>query len=200
MKTLEKLQENYDRYFRLLNKHFGESAGKLEEALGERLATAPRGQTLLEGGQAGDLVEFCLQVARKSKLFAEDPQLQRSLVRVALLYELGKLGDDSNEQFVQQDSSWHQEKLGQYFKYNDKCEKMSYTHRTLYFLSKFGFQVSTDEWIAIITSGGFHLEENRFYARDNHILSHLFQACKCLADAEHRRGLLVNVQNDESPA
>ena len=184
MKTDEQVIENYEKYVRLLTKYFGEeSTSKLQSCLGERLAVSPRGLTLAEGGEAGGLVEFALKVAKNTKMVAEVCD-QKSLVRVALLHELGKLGDDTNEQFLPQESSWHLEKLGQHFKYNDACEKMSYIHRTLYFVSKFGFQLNSDEWIAILTSGGLHLEENRFYARDNHVLSHMLQACKCLAENE----------------
>lgn len=185
MKNIEQIKENYEKYFKLIAKYFGQEAStKLEESLGERLASAPRGLTQQEGGYPGALIDFAMQAARKSKIFSEDPEFQKSLVRVCLIHELGKLGDDEKDLFVPQESTWHQEKLGQNYKYNDSCEKMSYVHRTLYFLSKFGFEVSSDEWIAIITSGGFHLEENRFYARDGHILSHMMQACKCLAERE----------------
>lgn len=184
MKTTEQLQENYEKYFKLLTKYFGQEPSKrLEEALGERLAMAPRGLTLTEGGYPGALIEFTLKTAKKTSLISSEVD-QKSLLRVILVHNLGLLGDETEDQFVVQDSQWHQEKLGQQYKYNEKCGKMSYTHRTLYFLSKFGFQFNTDEWIAIITSGGFHLEENRFYARDGHVLSHMLQACKCLAENE----------------
>jgi hypothetical protein len=185
MKTIQEIQVVHEKYFKLLTKYFGESqSGKIEEFLGERLATAPRALTPDEGGYPGGLIDFSLKVAKQSKIFADKPELQSSIVRVALVHELGKIGDDSNDQFLNQDSSWHREKLNQHFKYNEACEKMSFTHRTLYFIAKFGLELSTDEWIAIITSGGFHLEENRFYARDNHLLSHTFQVCKCLAENE----------------
>lgn len=184
MKTTEQLQENYEKYFKLLSKYFGpEPAQRLESALGERLAMAPRGLTREEGGYPGALIEFSLRMAKKTSLVSSEVD-QRSLVRAILTHNLGMVGDDFEDQFSPQDSQWHQDKLGQYYKYNDKCSKMSYTHRTLYILSKFGFEFNTDEWIAIITSGGFHLEENRFYARDGHVLSHMLQACKCLAEKE----------------
>lgn len=187
MKTIQEIQTLYEKYFKLFTKYFGEeSSKKIEDALGERLSIAPRGQTPAEGGYEGGLIDFSLKIAKQSKLFSEKPDLQASLVRVSLIHELGKLGDDHNDQFIVQDSSWHREKLSQHYKYNDLCEKMTFAHRTLYFIAKFGLELNTDEWIAIITSGGFHLEENRFYARDNHLLSHTFQVCRCLAENELR--------------
>lgn len=184
MKTNEQIFESYQKYIGLIAKYFNEcNATEIDSFLGPRLAVAPRGLTNEEGGYAGGLVDYALRVAKNTKHFASVVD-QKSLVRVALIHELGKLGDEENEQFLYQDSSWHVEKLGQNFKYNDKCEKMTYVHRTLYFVAKFGLKLNTDEWIAILTSGGFHLEENRFYARDGHLLSHMMQACKCLADTE----------------
>lgn len=184
MKTNEQIIESYEKYIGLIGKYFSEAnATELDAALGPRLAVAPRGQTEPEGGYAGGLVDFAVRLAKKSKLFTEVVD-QRSLIRVALIHELGKLGDDQNDQFIPQESSWHIEKLGQHYKYNENCEKMSYIHRTLYFVAKFGFNLNSDEWIAILTSGGLHLEENRFYARNNHVLTHMLQACKCLAENE----------------
>ena len=184
MKTNEQILETYEKYIGLISKYFSEkNAADLDAALGPRLAIAPRGQTLVEGGYSGGLVDYAIRLAKKSKMFAEVVD-SKSLIRVALIHELGKLGDDVEDQFIPQDSSWHVEKLGQHFKYNDKCEKMTFVHRTLYFVSKFGIQLNTNEWVAILTSSGFHLEENRFYARDGHALSHMLQACKCLADNE----------------
>lgn len=186
MKSIEQIQSTYEKYFKLLTKYCGEeSASSLEKALGERLATSPRGLTKQEGGYPGGLLDFSLLVAKKSKMLSgfSDSTIE-SLIKVSLLHEIGKVGDDLNDQFLTQDSSWHQEKLGQYYKYNDSCEKMTFVHRTLYFLSKFGFKLNSDEWIAIITSSGFHLEENRFYARDNHELSHLLQFCRSAAERE----------------
>lgn len=184
MKTNEQILETYEKYIGLISKYFSDAnSTELDAALGPRLAVAPRGLTLAEGGTAGGLVDYAIRLAKKSKIFTEVVD-HKSLVRVALIHELGKLGDENQDQYVPQESSWHIEKLGQYYKYNESCEKMSFIHRTLYFVSKFGFQLSSDEWIAILTSGDFHLEENRFYARDGHKLSHMLQACKCLADEE----------------
>ena len=184
MKTDEQIVESYEKYIGLIEKYFApHNATELHAALGARIAVAPRGLTLEEGGFSGGLVDYALRLARNTKNFASVAD-QKSMVRVALVHELGKLGDDENDQFISQESSWHREKLNQHFKYNEKCEKMSFVHRTLYFLSKCGFQLSTDEWIAILTSSGLHSEEARFYARDNHVLSSMMQACKCLAENE----------------
>jgi len=184
MKTNEQIIESYQKYIGLVGKYFSvANATELDAALGPRLAVAPRGITSEEGGFCGGLIDYALRVAKKTKLFTELVD-HRSLVRVALIHELGRLGDDETDQYIEQDSSWHIEKLGQHYKYNPACQKMAFVHRTLYFVAKFGIVLNTDEWIAILTSAGLHSEENRFYARDGHILSQMLQTCKCLSDNE----------------
>jgi hypothetical protein len=84
---------------------------------------------------------------------------------------LGKLGSLEEELFLSQDSQWHREKLGQHFKYNEKCPKMSAAHRTLYLLQKYGLEVSQEEWIAILTSQGLHFPENGFYGKNKSVLT-----------------------------
>ena len=186
MKSNEQTQQNSDKYFKILRKYFSDAAiESLERDLGTRISCAPRGISANEGGYPGALVEFALSTAKKIKHITNlTPEQVESLIKVSLLHEIGKVGSDENEQFVYQDSTWHQEKLGQYYKYNEACEKMTFVHRTLYFIAKYSLVLSPDEWIAILTSGGFHLEENRFYGREGHVLSHAFQLCRTMSENE----------------
>ena len=39
-----------------------------------------------------------------------------SILKVGLLHDIGKLGTVDHDLFVDQDSSWHREKLGQLYK------------------------------------------------------------------------------------
>jgi hypothetical protein len=184
MKTNEQIIKAYEKYIALFAKYFSDAnATELDSLLGPRLAVAARGLTLAEGGYAGGLVDFAISAAKKSKIFT-DVTDTKSLVRVALVNELGKIGDDKEDFLIPQESSWHVEKLGQYYKFNPACEKMLSSHRTLYFVSKLGINLNSDEWIAIITSSGLHVEDNGFYARNSHLLTHVWQTCKCLAENE----------------
>ena len=168
----EKLLDNFQKYSGLLKKYFPEDGtDKFLEEFGVRLTTAPRGMTEEEGGVPGELINFLL----KTTLIASDHSKtietrmgensvdRKSVTRVCLVHELGKLGSREEDLFVTQESQWHREKLGQNFKYNEKCQKMSTGHRTLCLLQEYGMTVTPDEWISILTSQGMQYPENAFY-------------------------------------
>lgn len=168
----EKLLDNFQKYSSLLTKYFpDEGTSRLLEDLGLRLTTAPRGMTSEEGGDPGKLIEFLLRVTlvandhSKALIAREGDESidRRSVARVCLVHEIGKIGSLEEDLFVVQESQWHKDKLGQNFKYNDKCSKMSTSHRTLCLLQHYGISVTPDEWIAILTSQGMQYPENAFY-------------------------------------
>lgn len=177
--TLEKIQ----KYFSILEKVLNpEEYAALETADLERLAVCPRGLTDDEGGTAGGLLEFSLDVALKAKSMSSHYDVDpRSIVKVALLHELGRMGsltDESQQLYLNQDSDWHREKLGQNYKYNPACTRMNIGHRTLWMLNDLGIKLSREEFVAVMTSQGFHLQENAFYATTATSLTCLLQAAR----------------------
>ena len=160
----QKLLEQYNKYVSLLGRVFDEKQiDELTNKLGERMLLCPTGLTTLTGGYPGSLIEFSLQVAQKAKEYAPSPDIVKSAVRVALIHELGKVGDLSEELYVVQESDWHRDKLGQNYKYSEDCSRMNIAHRTLFLLQNFGITLSREEWLAVVTSQGLHLSENSFY-------------------------------------
>jgi hypothetical protein len=148
----------------------------------ERLAVCPRGQTVELGGYPGGLVEFSLDVALKAKSMADFFKVSpKSIVKIALLHELGLMGhlsDESKKLFLDQDSDWHREKLGQNYKYNPECDRMNTGHRTLWMLNELGIRLDYDEFMAILTSQGFHLQDNAFHAANAPAAACLLQAAR----------------------
>ena len=181
----DKLIERYETYSKILKKYFSDSGiDALLDDLGTRLVTAPRGLTSQDGGDYGGLVDFLSRTAiHAKKITTDNPDIcnQKSAVRVSLVHEIGKLGDDVHELYLSQESQWHREKLGQNFKYNEECPKMSAAHRTLYLLQKYGIRITQDEWIAILTSQGMHYPENSFYGNVFSPLSSVVQFARSLA-------------------
>lgn len=168
----DKLIEQYEFYVKILKKFFPDDGiDNLLDDYGTRLVTCPRGLVYEDGGTHGSLVKFLCDVALKAKNLAQDNCDLKSAVRVALVHEIGKLGEVDNELFVEQDSSWHREKLGQNFKYNEKCPKMSVSHRTLYILQKYNISLTHEEWISILVSQGMQYPENGFYSKSKPMLS-----------------------------
>jgi len=168
----EKLLSNFEKFASLLKKYFpDEGTEKFLEDFGVRLTTCPRGLTSKDGGDHGGLIDHALRTAlvasSHSKLVEDslpDVEIDRkSVARVCLAHELGKLGTQEKELYIVQESQWHREKLGQNFKYNEECPKMTSSHRTLFLLQSYGMSLTDEEWIAILTSQGMQYTENSFY-------------------------------------
>ena len=100
------------------------------------------------------------------------------MITVSLFHAIGKVGDLENDLFVPEDSKWHQEKLGQFYKYNENLDKSTTPDRTLYLLQHFGVTLTHDEYYAIRLSQGSHLEENRFYVGSEPMLAKCLQMAK----------------------
>ena len=171
MSDPEKIVQQYEKYLSVLQKVLSpenfESFEKLSNDLGERLAVAPRGLTDQTGGEPGALIDFSIATASSVKKISGNFAIDvRSAIKVALLHELGKVGCVQQDLFLPQDSDWHKEKLGQNYKYNSDSRKMSVAHRTLSLLSQYRVSLTEDEFVALQTSQGLHLEENRFYGME----------------------------------
>ena len=178
----DKLVDRFDAYSKTFLKYFpDEGSNKLLEDFGTRLVTCPRGLTQEEGGYHGALLEFSTKVALSAKKTAEGVCDPSSCVRVALVHELGRLGDLNEPLFVEQDSSWHREKLGQNFKYNDKCVKMTVAHRTLWILQTYGIKLTREEWTAVLLSQGIYHQEASFYMKEKSLISSVLEFSRSLS-------------------
>jgi len=183
--NIENIKSNWDKYESLLSKLSDPAITKMVETIGERLLMCPASMKNDQYGcYPGGVVEHALDVALTMRKINEamDMNIQSSsILKVALLHEIGKMGDENIDYFIEQDSDWHVEKLGQHYKYNEKIDKMSISHRTLYLLQKFHIELTREEWVAIKISGGSHFEENRFYVGSETALGILLQKSKTLA-------------------
>jgi len=184
-KSAENLLEQYEKFKSILSKVVSESnVEKLDELFGEKILFCPRGTKLEDGGFPGALVEFSLRVASEAKSLAgKFNQPVKSAVKVSLLHELGKIGNLDQDFYIQQDSDWHREKLGQTYKYNDLCSRVSISHRSVWIANQSGIVLTEDELVAILTGQGLHLDENSFYSRGNSLcpLSSCLQASRTIS-------------------
>ena len=182
--NIEKIEENWEKYEKFLKILSDENINNLIESLGERIIMCPSSPRVSDVGcYPGGLVEHSLDVAIAMKKINESLDLgvsTKSILKIGLLHEIGKIGDENTELFINQDSDWHREKLGQNYKYNDDISKMTSSHRTLYLLQKFNVSLSRDEWISIQIAAGSHFEENRFYVGSEPTLAILLQKAKSL--------------------
>jgi hypothetical protein len=181
MSEIIKIQKNWEIFEKLCSKLSDPGIDKMLETLGERLVLCSFStRTSSPGCRPGGLVEYLLETTMMMKKLNIESILGESLsdskiLKVGLLHEVGKVGDLTSNLFVEQESDWHRDKLGEYYKYNEECRKMSTSHRTLFLLQHFGVNLSADEWLAIQLAQGIHIDENRFYVGSEPVISTLLR-------------------------
>ena len=181
----EELQGRWEKFESLLKRLSDDNLNNLLSNMGERIVMCPASsRTDQYSCFPGGLVQHSLTVTSTmrtlDKAFGSNLPTA-SILKVGLLHDIGKVGDLTKRYFVEQDSSWHREKLGQMYKYNDTLNKMSVSHRTLWLLQHFGVTLNNDEWIAIQLASGSHFEENRFYVGHEPTLALILQQAKSMA-------------------
>lgn len=190
--NFDELKNRWDKYDNLLRRLGDGNLNKLLDDLSERLLMCPSSpRTDQPGCFPGGLIDHALRVTATMRTLdkAHGSGLEtNSIIKVGLLHELGKVGDLKLRYFVEQDSSWHREKLGQLYKFNESLNKMSVSHRTLWLLQHYGVVLSNDEWLAIQLAPGSHFEENRFYVGFEPTLSLLLQHAKAMVAHIDRKG------------
>jgi hypothetical protein len=175
--TPEQIQSNFELFYKLSQKDElrAETYGFFLETLGERLALCPFNCRETQGwGYPGGLIEYSLSVLNhlRRENDAHDLGLStNSMITVSLFHALGKVGDIEHDLYIKEDSTWHQEKLGQYFKFNENIEKMTVEHRSLWLLNHLEVKLSKDEWLAVMLSSGALADESKFYHGAQPILS-----------------------------
>jgi hypothetical protein len=180
------IKDLWEQYYFLLIRTFDVSEQNVVKCmldeLGERMIMTPANMTTKKiGCEPGGMLKVSLQVASQAikllEAYGLDPSMKRNLIKVALLYDLGKVGDLQYDHFIVQDSDWHREKLNAHYKISNDpdLQKMAIAHRTLYLLQHFGIALTQDEWLAIQLASGFHFEENRWYVYNEPTLARIIQ-------------------------
>ena len=179
---VDNIQKNWETYEKLLKRLSDHNINNFIDDLGERICMCPASQKKSDfEAYAGGLIKHSLSVTSVMRDLSSAMNIgvpTASIIKVGLLHDIGKIGDMENSLFLDQDSNWHRENLGQMYKYNEDCQKMSVSHRTLYLLQNFNIGLTQDEWIAIQLAGGSHFEENRFYVGSEPSLAILLQQAK----------------------
>ena len=153
MSEFEKIENNWNIYSKLLNRLRDDNIDKMLEIIGERLILAPANPRKHQYGcEPGGLISSSLSLVSTLKSLNEYYNKEydiKSLYKVALLHDLGRLGTSTKDWLIPQESEWHQEKLGEFYRYNDELPRMTPTQRTLMMLLEFGVALSQDEFLAI---------------------------------------------------
>ena len=180
--SVDNIESNWKTYEKLCRRLSDDSLNSLLDTLGERVIMCPATpRTDQHNCEPGGLVQHSLDTTIMMRTLNESLGFNlpvASVLKVGLLHDIGKVGDLENDYFIDQDSDWHREKLGQHYKYNEDLQKMAVSHRSLCLLQHFGVKLTTEEWLAIQLAQGSHFEENRFYVGAEPSLALLLQLAK----------------------
>jgi len=167
-----------------------EAVTTMVEHMGERLLMAPASTKLsFHCAHPGGLVEHSLNVLRNLKKLIqiyESDISSESMIMAALFHDWGKVGDLNEAYYLEQDSDWHREKLGQMYKINEDMQSMPNAERGLWILQHFGVKLSLDEWIAIRTNDGPGVDENKPYFGREPTLALLLQHADQMATKQEK--------------
>ena len=104
------------------------------------------------------------------------------IIVCSLLHDLGKVGDpDGEDYYLPQDSTWHQEKLGEFYKINDNLNYMTHAQRSLFWCQEYEIPLSQAQYKGILLHDGMYVEENRVYAHKEGLLTTIIHSADNLA-------------------
>lgn len=171
--TPEEIEKNYNKFLKILD-NTGDRSGPLKELVeffGERFALAPAStRVAYHACYPGGLVDHSIRVLSfalklRTAFSLEEKISKESVIVAALFHDLGKVGDETNDYYVEQPSDWHREKLGELYKTNESLTFMPHCHRSIWLLQQFGVKLTQDEFLAIMTHDGQYINENKSYAQ-----------------------------------
>jgi len=174
-----KIEQNWDRFVGLAQQ-FTDSEipnrwNKLEELFylyAGRLSLMPASsKKSYHSAYVGGFVQHTLNVydasVRLTKVWKKQGAIidftEEELTFVCLTHDLGKMGDDENELYVEQTDAWRRDKIGEVYGFNPKLSFMKDFDRTIFILMNEGITVSETEYLAIKLQSGLYDEGNKPY-------------------------------------
>ena len=161
------IEKNYGQTVALLSKFKLEALQKLIENFSVEYACAPA-STNKEYHCAfpGGLCYHNLCVLQYAGKFASavgsDKFTKESLLKVAILHDIGKVGEEGNPYYIQTIESWKREK-GWFYEINTELQRLKLPQRSLFLAQQFNVPLTTEEYTAILLADGQLDEANSFY-------------------------------------
>jgi hypothetical protein len=183
----EEIEANWKKFRSLISKlgDRSQTALNLVDSLGERLCLCPASsRTQYHNAFPGGLVDHSLRVLGNAlKLTnAFDWELPKdSLIIGTLFHDLGKVGNESADYYIQQNDGWRADKLGEEYKHNDELPYMTVPERGVYLCNHFGLKLTHDETLAIRLNDGWILNENKPYCLKEPLLAHVVMTADYIA-------------------
>ncbi len=164
---IREVETLWKKYSNLLSGLKNENVDNLIESWDQRIIMSSFSQRDKEPFCGiGGLVEYSLELAKASNNIAKALNYdinKSSIIKCSLLSVLGRVGTLTEDRYVECQSDWHKEKLGQYYDWNESCPKYQVNDMTLYILQSFKVYLTWEEWQAISLIKDMTSEDNKFY-------------------------------------
>jgi HD superfamily phosphohydrolase YqeK len=102
------------------------------------------------------------------------------IIIAALFHDMGKIGDEDNSYYLNQDSDWHYDR-GMFYKLNSDIEYMKVQHRSLYILQHYGIKLNKHVFKAVLLHDGPHDQYNTQYSMKEGLFAILLSHADVLA-------------------
>ncbi len=154
MMNERELTDLWTSYTKLIDRiNRGEGLQQMMEELGERLLMCPaEPRNDSPGCEPGGLVHQAITIAKGMKRINDTFEMgasTESILIVGLLHEIGKVGNLDEPYFVPEEESWRREKLGAFYKPNERLGRMTIPERSLFLLNHYGVKLTEEEFMAI---------------------------------------------------
>lgn len=174
--TEEQIVLNFNKLIKLINSLSNvdrrTKLTKLFTEFEDKIATAPASSSpKFHAAFIGGFVVHTLNVCKFSMKVYDLWQTEgatmdydkESLLFCAIVHDLGKIGDELNDYYEPNESNWHVTHRQEYFKINNKLTWMRVQDRSLFWLQKYGIDITENEYITILTHDGLFDEGNKAY-------------------------------------
>lgn len=153
--NMELIKKNWNTYKTILSRLEDQNILTLLEELGERICLAPANSNNKQYGcYPGGIVVTSTKLAKAMQAlndFHGTPVDIKSIYKIGLLHDIGRIGTIESDWLLPQDSDWHREKLGNEFKINFDLPKLSHLQRTLFILNHFQVKLTEEEYFALVS-------------------------------------------------
>lgn len=165
----------------------------------ERIMLAPAStRTEYTCAHPGGLVEHSLRVLQNAAKLRQVYSLTdllpvSSLLLCSLFHDIGKIGSENKDYYVENTSDWHRDKLGIMYNVADRFQHIPVSQLSLWHLSKNRVEIDIDEWYAIFNIGTKTLKEELPTQGEPWVSVILQQAVKaaCIQGRNKDRAVLI---------
>ena len=148
------IEELWSIYNNLLKHVKDDNIQSLIDSQGQRILECTYSQKISDPFCGiGGLVEYSIKLAKTAKTLVQTLNYNitaGSIIKCSLLSEIGRIGSIEQDRLKISDSDWHKEKLGQYYNWNEDCDKYSINHMTLFYMNLHNIKFTWGEYQSLI--------------------------------------------------